>query len=97
VSATASSWWRCIVIAVPNGAGKTTFLAELDRLARAKVSFAFQATLSGLTLASRLKRWRASGYRIEIVYLRVSNRSAVPCAESPPAGGKAAPASPELT
>ena len=49
------------------------FLAELDRLARAKVSFAFEATLSGLTLASRLKRWRASGYRIEIVYLRVES------------------------
>jgi predicted ABC-type ATPase len=47
------------------------FLAELDRLVRAKASFAFEATLSGLTLVSHLERWRAAGYQIEIVYLRV--------------------------
>ena len=47
------------------------FLRELDRLARARASFAFESTLSGLTYASRLRAWKASGYRIEIVFLKV--------------------------
>jgi predicted ABC-type ATPase len=47
------------------------FLGELDRLARTKQDFAFESTLSGLTYASRLKRWKAAGYRIEIVFLRL--------------------------
>jgi predicted ABC-type ATPase len=45
------------------------FLAELDRLAAARTSFAFETTLSGITHAARLRKWRASGYRIEIAYL----------------------------
>jgi predicted ABC-type ATPase len=45
------------------------FLAELDRLARARVDFAFETTLSGLIYLRRLKRWKAAGYRIEITYL----------------------------
>jgi predicted ABC-type ATPase len=49
------------------------FLRELDRLAKAKTSFAFESTLSGLTYLSRLKRWKAAGYRIEIVYLQISS------------------------
>ena len=44
---------RCIVIAGPNGAGKTTF----------------ETTLSGLVHLRRLTRWKAAGYRIEIVFL----------------------------
>jgi predicted ABC-type ATPase len=47
------------------------FLSELDRLAAAKVSFAFESTISGLAYAERLKRWKARGYRIELVYLRL--------------------------
>jgi predicted ABC-type ATPase len=49
------------------------FLGELDRLAKAKRSFAFESTLSGLTYLRRLKRWKAAGYRIEIVYLKISS------------------------
>jgi predicted ABC-type ATPase len=49
------------------------FLGELDRFARSKDDFAFESTLSGLTYLSRLKRWTAAGYRIEIIYLRVSS------------------------
>ena len=49
------------------------FLVQLDRLARAKHDFAFESTLSGLTYMNRLKRWKAAGYRIEIVYLRISS------------------------
>jgi len=47
------------------------FLKELDRLAKARFDFAFESTLSGLVYLSRLKRWKAAGYRIEIVYLRL--------------------------
>src|SRR5208283_920465 len=47
------------------------FLAELDRLARLRVDFAFETTLSGLAHLRRLKRWKAAGYRIEIVFLRL--------------------------
>ncbi len=46
------------------------FLKELDRLARARLDFAFESTLSGLTYLGRLKCWKAAGYRVEIVYLR---------------------------
>src|SRR3989338_5565047 len=46
-------------------------LRELDRLARARLDFAFESTLSGLVYLRRLKRWKAAGYRIEIVYLRL--------------------------
>jgi predicted ABC-type ATPase len=47
------------------------YLAELDRLARAHADFAFETTLSGLILLARLKRWKAQGYRVEIVFLRL--------------------------
>jgi predicted ABC-type ATPase len=49
------------------------FLRELDRLAKAEENFAFESTLSGLTYLNRLKRWTGVGYRIEIVYLRISS------------------------
>ena len=49
------------------------FLRELDRLAKGKSDFAFESTLSGLTYLNRLKRWKRSGYRFEIVYLRISS------------------------
>jgi len=49
------------------------FLRELDRLARARQDFAFESTLSGLTYMRRLKRWKAAGWRIEIVYLWISS------------------------
>src|SRR5438045_3154606 len=54
-------------------AGGRLFLAELDRLARARVDFAFETTLSGLIYLHRLKRWKAARYRIEITYLRLSS------------------------
>src|SRR5207249_11948726 len=47
-------------------AGGRLFLSQLDRLAAAKKGFAFESTLSGLACVPRLKRWRRSGYRIEI-------------------------------
>lgn len=49
------------------------FLAELDRLAAAREDFAFESTLSGLGYLTRLRRWRAAGYRLEIIYLKLSD------------------------
>jgi predicted ABC-type ATPase len=49
------------------------FLGELDRLAKARADFAFETTLSGLVYLARLRRWKAAGYRIEIVYLRLAS------------------------
>lgn len=51
-------------------AGKL-FLRELDRLAAARADFSFESTLSGLTYVSRLTAWRAQGYELSIIYLRV--------------------------
>ena len=48
-------------------------LKELDRLAKAQENFAFESTLSGLVYLNRLKRWKAAGYRIEIIYLYLSS------------------------
>src|SRR6185436_228365 len=47
------------------------FLQEIDRLALSRRSFAFESTRSGLGYATRLRRWKTQGYRIEIVYLTV--------------------------
>jgi len=46
-------------------------LKEIDRLAESRADFSFETTLSGLTYARRLKRWKQAGYRVEIPYLRL--------------------------
>ncbi|MEO8428725.1 MAG: Zeta toxin family protein [Verrucomicrobiota bacterium] len=56
-------------------AGGRLFLAELDRLGRARADFAFETTLSGLVYLQRLKHWKAAGYRIEIIFLRLPSPS----------------------
>jgi predicted ABC-type ATPase len=48
-------------------------LRQVDRLARARVSFGFESTLSGLTYAGRLRRWKRQGFVIEIVFLRLAS------------------------
>ena len=48
-------------------------LREIDRLAKARADFAFESTLSGLTYVRRLETWRKSGYRVEIVFLRLKS------------------------
>jgi predicted ABC-type ATPase len=52
-----------------NVAAGRLFLSELDRLAKGRLNFAFETTLSGLTYVPRLKRWKTAGYRIEIIFL----------------------------
>ena len=49
------------------------FLREVDRLAAARESFAFETTLSGRFHAARLIRWRRRRWRIEIVYLKIAS------------------------
>lgn len=44
-------------------------LIELSRLVKARKDFAFESTLSGRTYLRLLNRWKAAGYRIEIVFL----------------------------
>lgn len=46
-------------------------LSELDRLASSKVDFAFETTLSGRAYVDRLNAWKAAGYRVEIIFLRL--------------------------
>ena len=48
-------------------------LSELQRLAKARVSFAFETTMSGLTYLASIKRWKAAGYPVEIIFLRISS------------------------
>lgn len=48
-------------------------LREIDRLAANKANFAFETTLSGLTYLRRINNWKQTGYRIEIVYLRLDS------------------------
>jgi predicted ABC-type ATPase len=46
-------------------------LQRVSALAATRADFAFESTLSGLTYARQLRSWKADGYRIEIVYLRL--------------------------
>jgi predicted ABC-type ATPase len=42
---------------------------------KAKDDFAFERTLSGLRYAKRIHDWKATGYSIEIAYLRGESKS----------------------
>lgn len=53
-------------------AGKL-MLEEIDRLVAARVDFAFETTLSGLAHAARLRRIKDSGYRVEILFIRLES------------------------
>jgi predicted ABC-type ATPase len=48
-------------------------LGEIDRLAADRADSAFETTLSGLTYLHRLKSWKRAGYRIDIMYLKLSS------------------------
>lgn len=49
------------------------FIAEIERLAAADADFAFETTLSGRAHLARLRRWRDRGYRLEMIFLRLSS------------------------
>ena len=38
-----------------------------------RTDFAFETTLSGLTCVHKLESWKRAGYRIDIVYLKLSS------------------------
>ena len=44
-------------------------LAELNRLVKAREDFAFESTLSGRTYLRMMRKWKISGYRIELGFL----------------------------
>ena len=47
-------------------------LEEIDRNAAAGVSFGFETTLAGRSYVHRLATWRASGYRVKLIFLRLA-------------------------
>ena len=49
------------------------FLMELHRLARQRVEFAFETTLSSLGYLKHVRRWKAAGYSIQIIFLYLSS------------------------
>jgi predicted ABC-type ATPase len=48
-------------------------LRELTRLVSAREDFAFESTLSGLGYAKHIGEWKASGYHVEIAFLRLTS------------------------
>ena len=48
-------------------------LRRMDALVADGADFAFESTLSGRAYAARLRRWRGTGYRVSIIYLRLAS------------------------
>lgn len=48
-------------------------LAELERHFQTGQSFAFETTLSGRAYLRHIARWRAAGYRVELIFLRLAS------------------------
>ena len=48
-------------------------LAELERHFQTGQSFAFETTLSGRAYLRHIARWRAAGYRVELIFLRLTS------------------------
>lgn len=48
-------------------------LAEIARHTEAGDSFAFETTLAGRGYASMISRWRAVGYRIDLIFLKLDS------------------------
>ena len=49
-------------------------LEELDRHAASGVSFAFETTLSGLVYAKRIANWKALGYIVKLIFLKLDTQ-----------------------
>ena len=50
-------------------------LKEIDRYAGSGVSFSFETTLAGRRYAQLIPRWRRSGYRVHLIFLKLRNES----------------------
>src|SRR5262245_28094392 len=46
-------------------------LQEIERLVSERAEFMFETTLASLTYAARIPEWRANGYHVGLVYLRL--------------------------
>jgi predicted ABC-type ATPase len=46
-------------------------LAEINRHTKGRESFAFETTLAGKVYARLIPEWRAAGYRVHLVFLRL--------------------------
>lgn len=53
-------------------AGKL-MLNQLDRHFEARESFAFETTLSGRAYARKIERWKAAGYSVELIFLKLDS------------------------
>ena len=51
-------------------------LAELDRHTQEGRSFAFETTLSGRGYLRKIRRWRADGYRVSLIFLSLPSAEA---------------------
>jgi predicted ABC-type ATPase len=47
-------------------------LGELERHFSARVSFAFETTLSGRGYLRAIDRWQAAGYRVKLIFLKLA-------------------------
>ena len=48
-------------------------LCEMDTLVAQRADFAVETTLSGRGYAKRIRVWQAAGYRVSVIYLRLSS------------------------
>ena len=48
-------------------------LDELERHFLSRQSFAFETTLSGRAYLHHIARWKAAGYRVELIFLRLQS------------------------
>ena len=57
----------------PVRAAGRILLEKLDRLTKAKESFALESTLSGNTYIKLIENWKEMGYHMEVVFLRLND------------------------
>ena len=48
-------------------------LAELERHFQAGKSFAFETTLAGHAYLKHIRKWQATGYRVELIFLQLNH------------------------
>jgi predicted ABC-type ATPase len=51
-------------------------LEEIDRCGAEGISFAFETTLAGKGYLKRIEHWRRKGYRIKLIFLKLTNADA---------------------
>ena len=54
-------------------------LEEIDRCAAVGVDFVFETTLAGKAYVHRIHQWQADGYRVKLIFLKLSHGKAAIC------------------